>query len=188
MYCIFILLFHSGKLGTIGQITVCKCKWDPSRTLLLANTHLFYHPAAGFARVLQTDAIVRTLKCVRDHIEIKGIENLSFLVIDGEEEHEDDGVERYPHTHSHTQITEKIKPEEIKSEKIKTEKIKTDELKIEDNEDINTGNRGSHRGSERGSEVLSVPVQNHPVPIVCTLFMGDFNSTPETAVIEYFHR
>ena len=130
--------------------------------------------------MLQTDAIVRTLKCVRDHINIKGIESLSVLVIDGEEQHEDDGVERYPHTHSHIQITEKINTEKIKSEEIKTEKIITDELKIRDNQDIDKGNRGS--------EVLSLPVQNHPVPIVCTLFMGDFNSTPETAVIEYFHR
>ena len=135
--------------------------------------------------MLQTDAIVRTLKCVRDHINIKGIESLSVLVIDGEEQHEDDGVERYPHT----QITEKIKPEkmkteEIKSEEIKTEKIITDELKIRENQGANKGNKGS----ERGSEVLSLLVQNHPVPIVCTVFMGDFNSTPETAVIEYFHR
>ena len=109
--------------------------------LLLANTHLFYHPAAAFARLLQTDAIVRALMCVRDRILTLGLPSLSELVIEGEEAHT-----------SEPQSAVNLK-----------------------------GNGGRNEVEEM------ISGRSSSYPTVCTVLMGDFNSTPETAVIEYFN-
>ena len=50
--------FVCGKLGMIAQICICAFQCDPTKIFLIANTHLFYHPAADFIRLLQTHAIV----------------------------------------------------------------------------------------------------------------------------------
>ena len=53
-----------GKLGMICQILICRSK-APGQTagfLVLANTHLFYHPAAGYLRLLQMHAITSALE------------------------------------------------------------------------------------------------------------------------------
>lgn len=38
------------------------------------NTHLFYHPAAGFIRLLQVDAMVQLLSSLREVIRLQGID------------------------------------------------------------------------------------------------------------------
>mmetsp|Transcript_13747 Transcript_13747/g.13293 ORF Transcript_13747/g.13293 Transcript_13747/m.13293 type:complete len:639 (+) Transcript_13747:547-2463(+) len=125
-----------GKLGTVGQITVCQCLWNPARVILLANTHLFYHPSAGFVRLLQTDVITRTMLDIRTYIETTGLEGLDQLICEGEDRNE--GGDRC-----------------------------MDHLK-----------KGEYKGG-------MPPDSDVKPPTVSVLFMGDFNSTSETAVIEY---
>jgi 2',5'-phosphodiesterase len=126
-----------GKLGTIGQITVCQCLWNPARVILIANTHLFYHPSAGFVRLLQTDVITRTMLDIRTYIETAGLEGLDQLICEGEDRSEGG------------------------------------------NRSMDHLNKGENKGGRSPQDRYVKP------PTVSVLFMGDFNSTSETAVIEY---
>jgi 2',5'-phosphodiesterase len=60
-----------GKIGTIVQFTICKVV-DESRCIIFVNTHLFYHPAAGYIRLLQVHSILEILKHIKSCIEIYG--------------------------------------------------------------------------------------------------------------------
>jgi len=63
-----------GKLGTICQIVVCVMIEDPSRVIIIANTHLFYHPNAGYIRLLQTNAILQTISDLKTIILREGVQ------------------------------------------------------------------------------------------------------------------
>jgi 2',5'-phosphodiesterase len=54
-----------GKLGTIGQVVVCRDVHRPHRVLVLGNTHLFYHPNAGYVRLLQTSVILSAMSALK---------------------------------------------------------------------------------------------------------------------------
>ena len=158
-----------GKLGTVGQITVCRCYEETeegslaSRILLLANTHLFYHPSAAFVRLLQTDAIVRTILHVRDKIKSDGLQCLQNIVIDGEElisipaDTDNDNDADYDMIRFGHDVTEEV---------------------------IRDSNLPMGCPIDEMSPSLS---PSPPPSAVSVIIMGDFNSTPETAVIEYFH-
>ena len=88
-YHLIYIHFISGKLGTIVQITVCQSTVDPRRIVIFANTHLFFHPAAAFARLLQTDVIISTCMYVRQCIRTQGLDCFKDLKINGEEIIED---------------------------------------------------------------------------------------------------
>lgn len=109
------------KLGTTCQLEVLVDTIDESTVLIIANTHLFYHPSAAYVRLLQTHSIIQAVCRLRNKIQKYGI---SFL---------------------------------------------------------------KHKIAESGSlETDSdsvLPIINNPRVIV--IVAGDFNSTPETAVIEY---
>jgi hypothetical protein len=62
-----------GKLGTIAQITVIEVLAAPGRAVVVANTHLFYHPLACFLRVLQAHAVTVALEEVCAHLEQRGL-------------------------------------------------------------------------------------------------------------------
>mmetsp|Transcript_30307 Transcript_30307/g.68819 ORF Transcript_30307/g.68819 Transcript_30307/m.68819 type:complete len:557 (-) Transcript_30307:121-1791(-) len=62
-----------GKLGTIAQITVLEALGAPGRAVVVANTHLFYHPLACFLRVLQAHAVTQALEQVVVHLEQHGL-------------------------------------------------------------------------------------------------------------------
>ena len=144
-----------GKLGTVGQITVCRCKLT-DRVLIFANTHLFYHPSAAFVRLLQTDAIIRAVMSVRDSITEHGIGCLGKLVVMGEE-----------------RVAAEIDPTADTSNQI-----------------TSSDSCSSIEGKEgKSSHTIGVTVGTPvPHPTVSIVFMGDLNSTPETAVIEYFDK
>jgi hypothetical protein len=55
-----------GKLGTIGQILVCQ--YGQETTLVLGNTHLFYHPLASYIRLLQMQALLRRMQDIRERV------------------------------------------------------------------------------------------------------------------------
>ena len=153
----------------MGQFTVCRSKHDPSRIVIFANTHLFYHPAAGFARVLQTDVIVRTAMHVRDFIVKNGTDCLADLKIEGEEDLQDFSDIRTGKT-------------EV------TQKNDFDRNLVDENDvigcnkkcvDDRNGDKDSSKAHER----------THADPLVVSIvFMGDLNSTPETAVLEYLQK
>lgn len=67
----------SSKLGTINQICLCKHK---SRYLLIANTHLFFHPLAGYVRLLQIHAILRSLRDIKEYVQVNGFNELESFV------------------------------------------------------------------------------------------------------------
>ena len=129
------------------------------RILILANTHLFYHPSAAFVRLLQTDAIVRTILHIRDRIQIDGLKCLDDIVINGEEA-----------------ISP---PTDIKSES-DYDMIRVGHNMTEDDTVIDTT-------LSMGGPFEDISSSSSPPP-VSVIIMGDFNSTPETAVIEYFHK
>lgn len=58
-----------GKLGTVAQLTVVQCVHRPDRALVIANTHLFYHPLASFLRAIQAYAITQALSAIKEAIE-----------------------------------------------------------------------------------------------------------------------
>lgn len=58
-----------GKLGTVAQITVLQSVHRPDRALVVANTHLFYHPLASFLRAIQAYAITLALGAIKTAIE-----------------------------------------------------------------------------------------------------------------------
>ena len=130
------------------------------RILILANTHLFYHPSAAFVRLLQTDAIVRTILHIRDRIQTDGLKCLDDIVINGEEA-----------------ISP---PTDIKSES-DCNMMRVGHNMTEDDTVIDT--TLSMRGPFE--DIFSSSSSPPPVSVI---IMGDFNSTPETAVIEYFHK
>ena len=158
-YHLIYIHFISGKLGTIVQITVCQSTVDPRRIVIFANTHLFFHPAAAFARLLQTDVIISTCMYVRQCIRTQGLDCFKDLKINGEEI-------------------------------------------IEDYNDIDNDNGGKDESEQsiimalkklelgnglRNSTPLPLPLLPDSTPVsVSIMLLGDLNSTPETAVIEYF--
>lgn len=155
----------SGKLGTVGQITVCRCREEikegssTSRILILANTHLFYHPAAGFARLLQTDAIVRTVLHIRNEILSNGLKCIKGAIIDGED------------------LQAVSDEEDISTEYTKFGNDVDKEYKKERN-----------LVEECSCHVEEYSCGKISSSLVSAIIMGDFNSTPETAVIEYLEK
>ena len=153
----------------MGQFTVCRSKNDSTRIVIFANTHLFYHPAAGFARVLQTDVIIRTAMSVRDFIVSNGVDCLADLKIEGEEELQD-----FSDIHDgNTEITQENDSNEnsgVKSDTVGLNKIYLgDEI-------------GARDSSKADKKTYKEPL------VVSIVFMGDLNSTPETAVLEYLQK
>lgn len=57
-----------GHLGTVAQIAICQLRSDPSRWVLMANTHLYFHPAAEYVRLLQMFVILEELQRLREGI------------------------------------------------------------------------------------------------------------------------
>eukprot|EP01039_Chlorochromonas_danica_P003659 gene3659-4005_t len=58
-----------GKLGTVAQIAVLQCREQPQQVLMVANTHLFYHPLACYIRLMQCTALTACLAELKDDIE-----------------------------------------------------------------------------------------------------------------------
>ena len=157
----FYFSIISGKLGTVVQITVCQSKVDPDRIVIFANTHLFFHPAAAFARLLQTDVIVSTCMHVRNSIQTAGLGSLKDLKINGEEVIDDEG--------------DRV--------------VNENEGKVES--DQSSSIIAALRKLELGNDVHDLspprPLRANTSPVrVSIMLLGDLNSTPETAVIEYF--
>lgn len=77
-----------GKLGTVAQITVLQSLHRPNQALVVANTHLFYHPLASFLRVIQVYAITQALSMMQESIESEAGAGLQgdFIQLVGAEE------------------------------------------------------------------------------------------------------
>ena len=154
-----IYYLTSGKLGTVVQITVCQSKVDTKRIVVFANTHLFFHPAAAFARLLQTDVIISTCMHVRQCIQAYGPACLKDLKINGEEVIEEE---------------KEINDDEGKNEYDPPNSISTALKKLE-------------LGNDLHNSTPPLPLLTDTTPVrVAIMLLGDLNSTPETAVIEYF--
>lgn len=74
-----------GKLGTVAQITVLQSVFQPHRAVVVANTHLFYHPLASFLRTIQAFAITEALAVIQSAIEEGGLSQDFVSVVSGEE-------------------------------------------------------------------------------------------------------
>ena len=46
------------QLSTIVQLSICQSAFDDNKLILILNTHLYYHPAAAYVRLLQTHVIL----------------------------------------------------------------------------------------------------------------------------------
>lgn len=71
------------KVGTIVQITICQSKYDSSQIVVVANSHLYYHPAADLVRYIQMHTIVRIVSDIMSTISMEGIPALSTMKIPG---------------------------------------------------------------------------------------------------------
>jgi 2',5'-phosphodiesterase len=74
-----------GKLGTVAQLTVLQCVHRPEQALVVANTHLFYHPLASFLRAIQAHAITQALETLCKRIETVGVTHDLTSLVGGEE-------------------------------------------------------------------------------------------------------
>lgn len=73
-----------GKIGTVGQITVCQNSHSNKDVVIFLNTHLFYHPLAGFARILAIDTMMSAIRLLRAEGMIS-IARLKGCIIKGDE-------------------------------------------------------------------------------------------------------
>lgn len=60
------------KLGTVGQFIVCQSRNYTNQVIIFVNTHLFYHPTAGFIRLLQVEAMIQILQTLKEVIRLQG--------------------------------------------------------------------------------------------------------------------
>ncbi len=74
-----------GKLGTVAQITVLQSTRRPQQAIVVANTHLFYHPLASFLRTIQAYAITEALGAIQSAIETNGLQQDFISLVNGEE-------------------------------------------------------------------------------------------------------
>lgn len=74
-----------GKLGTVAQITVLQSTHHPDRAVVVANTHLFYHPLASFLRTIQAFAITEALGAIKASIEGGGLQQDFVSLVNAEE-------------------------------------------------------------------------------------------------------
>ena len=74
-----------GKLGTVAQICVLQSCQRPDTAIVVANTHLFYHPLASFLRAIQCYAITQALECIQTSIEADGFGPDLIELVGGEE-------------------------------------------------------------------------------------------------------
>jgi mRNA deadenylase 3'-5' endonuclease subunit Ccr4 len=74
-----------GKLGTVAQITVLECVQRPGQAVVVANSHLFYHPLASFLRTIQCYAITQALELAQRSIEEGGLRQDFVKLLGGEE-------------------------------------------------------------------------------------------------------
>jgi len=74
-----------GKLGTVAQITVLQSTRRPSQAVVVANTHLFYHPLASFLRAIQAFAITEALGAIKSAIERDGLDQDFVKLVNAEE-------------------------------------------------------------------------------------------------------
>ena len=61
------------KLGTVGQFIVCQSRHCTNQVTIFVNTHLFYHPTAGFIRLLQVEAMIHILTKLKEIIRLQGV-------------------------------------------------------------------------------------------------------------------
>lgn len=154
-----------GKLGTICQLAVIQSVEYPSKQIIVANTHLFYHPLAGAIRLLQLYAITQAIEKLINNIQA----NMSIdeLHIDGEEH---------------------IEPVYLELEyKIQTS---LKEYYTKDVHDSNTTDVYMENNSSIKHQYSDIQKQQQSLESidVSVVLVGDFNSTPETAAIEFLTR
>eukprot|EP01038_Epipyxis_sp_PR26KG_P014566 gene14566-19555_t len=74
------------KLGTIVQLSICRKIDSKNDIVIIANTHLFYHPYAGLIRLIQTDAIIKLITLIKNELLSHGSSKL--IKINGDENFE----------------------------------------------------------------------------------------------------
>jgi mRNA deadenylase 3'-5' endonuclease subunit Ccr4 len=62
------------KLGTIAQLAIVQDKRKNNEIIILANTHLFYHPLASYIRLLQIHVIIQKIEELLTKIQQFGLE------------------------------------------------------------------------------------------------------------------
>ena len=55
-------------INTIVQVAICQCVSDADQFVIIANTHLFYHPAAAYVRLVHTYVILHLLERLQQDI------------------------------------------------------------------------------------------------------------------------
>lgn len=58
------------RLGTVAQLSLLQ---RDDAIIIVANTHLFYHPSAGYARLLQTATILHQIVALKDAVRMYGM-------------------------------------------------------------------------------------------------------------------
>ena len=76
-------------INTTVQIAICQLANDADQHVIVANTHLFYHPAAAYVRLVHTYVILRLLERLRRDILIElRVELSAYVKTTVEESHD----------------------------------------------------------------------------------------------------
>jgi 2',5'-phosphodiesterase len=72
-------LFGS-HLNTVVQISLCQSKHEDDQFVLIANTHLFYHPKAAYVRLIQTFCILSLVQKIKTLL-LSGEDEIDFELL-----------------------------------------------------------------------------------------------------------
>ncbi|CAM9612878.1 unnamed protein product [Discosporangium mesarthrocarpum] len=82
-----------GKLTTVAQVVVLSVEGSPGVRLVVANTHLYFHPQAAHIRVMQLAAIMKRVAEVKRSLVSQGLK--AVVLVGGDLNSVPDGPVRY---------------------------------------------------------------------------------------------
>lgn len=64
------------RVGTIAQICVLQDRIDPTRIVIVSNSHYFYHPKANYVRLMHTKVLLDIIADIKSNIKDKALTSL----------------------------------------------------------------------------------------------------------------
>jgi mRNA deadenylase 3'-5' endonuclease subunit Ccr4 len=158
------------KITTIAQISILKYNNNPRHLCLVANTHLFYHPDAGYIRLLQVHEIMQKLEQIK-----------SSILLCNEHEDPDNALHKYLVSLCADDSSREDENVEYVNEGLVDNELNGFE-KLLSQTDYNEGKvyEGEIHSDFGGHQDCDFEVS--------CFFLGDLNSTVNTGAIEYIER
>lgn len=123
------------RLGTIAQIAIIQDRDQPDHILVVANTHLFYHPLASYIRLLQLHSIVQRLESIVKTIQTIGIVS-DFSKEDDAVISSDQFIREQKEEHSLMNAEERMKSFEDEYERELKQRVKEITICSEERKDV----------------------------------------------------